>query len=375
MRPVSRLIKRTLKLGLLLLPYSLIFHFGWYRYVTVPDSLTHGMEATIHQMRAHQEARLVIMGDSTSRQSFLFDTYNRYSQQQSINLGLAGSGVLPLHKLAMEFSRPDRSALVIMCGDQFRGIYQKRLIYDLQSMKTWLGIRDLPLLWYYSPTVKDFFAVLAGWTFRASLYRRDLQDLIQHPEVRWQAIQSNWQTFHRPVKPYSPIGENDWAMDISGFEDCVKIQALEFYGFGPPGPERRRREAIWNTYENRRVNEPFDPQAQEKLNRLLEALSSRFQHVFITPAPFFQEYTAIYSAQYQQEMARIMATNTSHYVNVTYIPRDPAIDSDPRNFQDVVHTNRRGAAAFTLYAGRYLERHANMPMSPLLVRALEEIAH
>lgn len=374
MRSFLYQLLRYLKPGLFLLPYALIFHYGWYKYLTVPRSLTHDMETAIFTMSGHVEGKIVVLGDSTARFGFLFDTYNRYSQQQVINLGMAGAGYLPVHKLGKDFGRPDRAALVIFCGDQFRDKDDRRILRDQEYLKTRLAFTDIPALWYYSPSLPVFFSSLSNLSFRAILFRRDLQDLILHPDIRWQALRDNREYFHQTVEPYSPLGENQWTLDITGLDDPRNIPAQLRTGSIPAGQQRVRLEETWKTYQARLLTKDFDSQADIKMQRLLSTLSSSFRHVFITPAPFFQGYRILFPEKYQLRMEQTMASAASHFPNVTFIPKNRDIDSRSRFFQDAIHTNRQGAAALTLHTSRYLERYANLPVSPLLARALQEIA-
>ena len=339
-------------LALLLIAGAALFYFGDFNYLLSDRSSSFSVELALTQSRAHHDATIVVLGNSTAAEDFHANRFNaRSSSARALNLGIpAGHFYLYERLLSAARERGVRPRIVILIVTP--EILSLRpgfdyLLNDLTMLKTELNSGDLLRLASHARDLPSYLNYASYVAVRPVLFRGELRDFFSHPVERLHqtATVRGWLA---SFGPSSPMIETDNSFSVC---DAGPLPALE------QTISRLRREgrASRAAEDERvlagyaaRVHQPLRVDAFEtvRFRRLLYRLAAQSQAVYVVPAPYYDPDYDQYPLAYRRAEEGAIRGVATGVPKVQLLPEFPA---DCRLFFDTVHLNHRGADQFTDY--------------------------
>ena len=131
----------------LILTILFLFYLGFYKYFLTDDSSSLTLENTLHIAKFHQEANIIILGDSTAAVELRPNLFNSIIKNgKAINLGMPGSWFYS-HSLIQSLIKKNNknvdTVILILGPDEYINQGNSRVESDLQYHKTSKSISKL----------------------------------------------------------------------------------------------------------------------------------------------------------------------------------------------------------------------------------------
>jgi hypothetical protein len=269
---------------------AFLFYFGGFNSLLSSQSASLPVELGRAQSRAHPDASIVVLGNSTAAEDFLAQWFNaRSPDEKALNLGVA-SGHLYL--------------------------FERMLALAMHQ-----GVRPV-------------------------LYRAELRDFFGHPRQRLEeaAAVRRWLAGFDRQTPMNEPNNSFSVCDAGPLSELKQtIAGLRREGRAELAADDARVQAGYAV----RVHQPLKVDAFEtvRFRRVLEKLTA-VAPVYLTAAPFYDPDFDQYPRDYRQSAAETIRRVAAQVPGVTVVPD---FASDCSVFFDTVHLNRKGGEQFTEY--------------------------
>jgi hypothetical protein len=330
---------------------AVLFYFGGYRALLSNDSASLQVELARTQSRAHRDASVVVLGNSTAAEGFLPQWFNTHAGgAKALNLGIASGSMFLFERILLmsmrEGVRPQKIILIVTPE-----IFSLRsdfdyLLNDLTVLKTELEATDIVRLAAHTPRLDTYVDHAARVAARPILFRTELRDLFQHPRERLKEAAA-LRAWLRGFDARSPMPESSRAFAVCGIGPLSQlpraIAELRQEKREDTAADYQRVEAGYEV----RVHQPLkvDPFEAARFERLLNRLA-RVAPVYVTAAPYYDPDFDQYPAPYRQNVDQTIREAARRTAGVTLIPD---FQAGCGMMTDTVHLNRTGAEQFTQY--------------------------
>ena len=330
---------------------AFLFYFGGFNSLLSNQSASLPVEVGRAQSRAHPDASIVVLGNSTAAEDFLAQWFNaRSPDEKALNLGVP-SGHLYLFErmlaLAMRQGVRPRK-IVLMTTPEVLSLRPDFdfLMNDLTLLKTEIDAGDFLRLREHTRDPGGYVEYASHVAVRPVLYRAELRDFIVHPRQRLEeaAAVRRWLAgFDRQTPMNEPT--NSFSVCDAGPLPELKetIAGLRRQGRDALAADAERVQAGYAV----RVHQPLKVDAFEtvRFHRLLEKLSA-VAPVYLAAAPFYDPDFDQYPQDYRASAAQTVHAVAAQIPGVAVLPDFAA---DCSLFFDTVHLNRKGGEQFTEY--------------------------
>ena len=336
----------------LLVAGAVLFYFGGFRELLSDQSSSFAVELALTQSRAHREASLVVLGNSTAAEDFHVNRFNARSPgQAAVDLGVPSGHLYLFDRILSagmrEGLRP--RVVVLMLTPEVLSLRPDfdYLLNDLVLLKTVLDSGDLLRLRAHSRSLRAYVNYGSYVVARPVLFRADLRDFFSHPRERIENAEAvrKWLASFGPATP-APQSSNEFSVcQVRSLPDLPQaIAALRKQGRTALAADYQRVLASYAP----RAHQPLRVDAFEtlRLRRLLARFRSLGLAVYVIPAPYYDPDDDQYPLAYRRDEERALHQVVRAVPGVTLLPAFPA---DCSLFFDTVHLNRAGADQFTDY--------------------------
>lgn len=339
-------------LALLLAAGAGLFYFGGFTYFLSNQSSSLSVVLALTQSRAHHEAGIVVLGNSTAAEDFHANRFNAESRGNlALNLGVPSAHIYFYGRIlaaGMEQGLRPRKVVLIYTPEvlSLRPDFDF-LLNDLTMLKTVLDSGDLVRLASQSRSVRDYANYASYVAARPVLFRGELHDLFLHPRARLRdaAVVRGWLA---GFNERSPMIETDNRFSVCNAGPLPELEQtvarLNREGRNAEAADDQRVLAGYAA----RVHQPLRVDGFEtvRFRRLLQHLAAEARSVYVMPAPYYDPHYDQYPADYRRSVEQAVREVTAAVPGVQLLPPFPA---DCRLFFDTVHLNHDGADQFTDY--------------------------
>jgi len=330
---------------------AFLFYFGGFNSLLSNQSASLPVELGRTQSRAHPDASIVVLGNSTAAEDFLAQWFNaRSPNDKALNLGVP-SGHLYLFErmLAMAMRQGVRPRkIILMTTPEVLSLRPDFdfLMNDLTLLKTEIDAGDFVRLRGHTRNTRGYVEYASHLAVRPVLYRAELRDFFMHPRQRLEeaaAVRRWLASFDRQT----PMNEPDNAFSVCEAGRLSELKETI------AGLRLRNRDALADDDARVlagyavRVHQPLKVDAFETLRfrRVLEKLSAAAP-VYLVAAPFYDPDFDQYPRDYRDSATQTIRRVAAQVPGVTMVPD---FSADCGVFFDTVHLNRRGGEQFTEY--------------------------
>jgi len=337
---------------LLLAAGAALFYFGGFTYFLSNQSSSLSVVLALTQARAHHDATVVVLGNSTAAEDFHPNRFNAQSPRRTaVNLGVPSAHLYFFDRIlsaGIDQGLHPRT-IVLMYTPEFLSLWPDFdfLLNDLTMLKTVLNSGDLVRLGSHSRNARAYVNYASYVAARPILFRGEMRDLLLHPRERLDQARTvrTWLASFGPGSPMPETANTFSVCDAGPLPELEQtIARLEREGRASQAAEDQRVLAGYAP----RIHKPLRVDAFETLRfrRVLERLAAETGSVYLVPAPFYDPNYDQYSAEYRRGVDRAVRDVVAAVPGVKLLPPFPA---DCRLFQDTVHLNHQGADQFTDY--------------------------
>jgi|GEM_PF-2192544 len=341
--------------------FVLFFYAGFYKYLLAADSTSLTLENTLHVAKAHQEANIIVLGDSTAAEEFRPNVFNQITTRgKAINLGMPGTWFYShywMQELIKQENRKVDTVILILGPDEFTNTGNNRLIGDLQYHKTRISIFDARALFDFSDSDDFLKTNLLSVLFKPVLFKSDLNDLVLNPINRLIQVPRNLVWLNRRIDPNDLLWEDTRDFDVC---NIGPLSDLEVNLANSLASNDATASAIYkmnlSAYQGRTKEKIINGDIQKNLTFLIKEMANNYKYVYVLNAPIYARFEEVYPTAYLNSISDLTKKVIEPFDDVQYIPVDPAISTDCTNFMDVVHLNLRGGTKLTEYLANYLNK-------------------
>jgi hypothetical protein len=330
---------------------AFLFYFGGFNSLLSNQSASLPVELGRAQSRAHPDASIVVLGNSTAAEDFLAQWFNaRSPDQKALNLGVP-SGHLYLFErmlaLAMRQGVRPRKIILITTPEvlSLRPDFDF-LMNDLTLLKTEIDAADFLRLREHTRDSRGYVEYASHLAVRPVLYRAELRDFLVHPRQRLEeaATVRRWLTGFGRQTPMNESNNSFSVCDAGQLSELQEtIAGLRRQGRTTLADDFARIQAGYAV----RLHQPLKVDAFEtvRFRRVLEELSA-VAPVYLAAAPFYDPDFDQYPRDYRDSASQTIRRVAAQIPGLTVVP-DFAADCSV--FFDTVHLNRKGGEQFTEY--------------------------
>jgi hypothetical protein len=348
---ITKYIGYTL-VALLLIAGAALFYFGGFNYLLSNQSSSFSVELALTQSRAHRDATVIVLGNSTAAEDFHANRFNaRAHGETALNLGVPAAHLYFFDRILSasiaEGVRPQTVVLIVTPEILSLRPDFDYLLNDLTMLKTELNAGDLARLASHSRDLRAYLNYASYVAARPVLFRGELRDFFAHPTERLKeaaAIRGWLASFG----PRSPMTETDNSFSVCDAGPLPALsQTIARLRRQGRAAEAADVERVLPGYAAR-VHQPLHVDAFEtrRFRRLLQRLAARSRAVFVVPAPYYDPDYDQYPLDYRRSEEQTIREVAAGIPKVKLLP---PFSADCRLFFDTVHLNHLGAEQFTDY--------------------------
>ena len=327
-----------------------LFYFGGFASLLSRESASLPVEAERRLSRAHRDATIIVLGNSTAGEGFRTEWFNRHSpKERALNLAVPSGHIYMMERmlsLAMQEGLRPRKIIVTASPDvlSLRPDFDF-LLNDVMLLKTVLTSEDLVRLLAHTRDAGSYLDYASRVAIRPVLYHAELRDLLLHPLQRLEEA-ATIRKYLASIDRNTPLYETIDSSSVCGIGPLAdlkeKIRTLEA-AHDPAASEYTKVQASYAL----RAHQPlavdgFETQRFRHMLRTLAAVA----RVYVVPAPYydpeFEQYTAAYRSRLEETIRRVIA-------GVAGVTLLPAFQADCSMFADTIHLNVSGGEQFTEY--------------------------
>src|ERR1700730_629410 len=197
---------------------AVLFYFGGYTHLLSNESSSLSVEISLTQSRAHRDASIVVLGNSTAAEDFHANWFNARSPDRlALNLGVPGGHMYLFERIrqaSMSEGVHPRTVLLIVTPEllSLRSDFDY-LQNDLITLKTVLDSSDVFRLASHTRNLSHYIDYSAHVAVRPVLFRAELRDFFAHPSDRLKeaTVVRGWLA---SFGPGSPMVESDNSFSV-----------------------------------------------------------------------------------------------------------------------------------------------------------------
>ncbi len=327
-----------------------LFYFGGFASLLSPESASLKVEANRRFSRAHRDATILVLGNSTAGEGFRTEWFNRHSpKEQALNLAMPSGHIYMIERmlsLAMQEGLRPRKIIVTVSPEvlSLRPDFDF-LLNDVMLLKTVLTNEDLARLWAHTRDAGNYLDFASRVAIRPVLYHAELRDLLLHPRQRLEEA-ATIRKYLASIDRNTPLYETSNSFSVCGsgpFADLKeKIRTLEA-AHDPAASDYTNLQASYAL----RAHLPLavDGFETQRFRHMLRALAA-VARVYVVPAAYYDPEFEQYTAAYRSSMEETILQVTAGVAGVTLLP---AFQADCSMFADTIHLNVGGGEQFTEY--------------------------
>jgi len=329
-----------------------LFYFGGFTRLLSDQSSSFQVELGRTQSRAHRDATVVVLGNSTAAEGFRANFFHtRSAGVVALNLAVPSGHIYLFERMLAiaqrEGVRP--RTVVLMLTPEMLSLRKDFdfLLNDLTILKTEIDSSDFVRLASHTADPRHYARYASPVAVRPVLYRAEMRDLLAHPRERIENAE-RLQEWLAGFGPQSEMLETNNTFSVcdagklSKLEATVKQMRREN---SPPGlPDLERVLAGYAA----RVHQPLaiDPFEAKRFEHMLRALASTGAKVYLVEAPYYDPEFDQYSAGFRTAAHQAFERAAAAVPGVSLLP---AFSADCSMMLDTVHLNRKGGEQFTEY--------------------------
>jgi len=333
---------------LLAIAIAWLFFGGGRRQFIAANSSSFSVEYARVQARAHHDAGVLVLGNSTAAEDFDTNWFNAHADVKAVNLGVSSGHLYLFERMLavaqVEKMRP-RAIIVVLTPDLLSlHAHFDFLLNDLTMLRNVADASDVRRLAHHTNDPLKYVRYAAPVALRLPLYRADIRDFITRPRDRLAEAQ-HLRDWFQSFNAKTPARELDTLFSVCRIGPLRNLKSAI---------ERLKQEgqtALIADYA--RVRAGFEGRAgqplavdafeAERFRRVLQILSTAAP-VWLAFAPYYdpdyEQYSAAYRRDFETTVRRVAAQNPK----VNFIPD---IAPECSLFADTVHLNHLGAERFT----------------------------
>jgi hypothetical protein len=329
---------------------AFVFYFGGYVYILSPDSASYSVQLALAQARVHNNARIIVLGNSTAAEGFRVNSFNERSRNKTaLNLGVPSGWMYLWDEIlnqAMEVGvRPD-SVVIMLTPETISKTDFDFLRNDLAMLKVVEGSSDFSRLVPFVRSPVEYVKYASLIAARPILFRAEIQDLAIHPLKRLRDAKDalDWM---RSFRRESEMVQTDNEFAVCDAEPLTSL---------PSTIEALRRKNDPRVADLERVQAGYAIRAGQKLQidahkvdllrTTMENIARRHILVFVTEAPFYDPNFQQYPESYRRDFSAAVRQAVQSVPGAQLLPK---LDADCTMMMDTVHLNRKGGEQFTEY--------------------------
>jgi hypothetical protein len=336
----------------LVLGVAVLFYFGGYTHLLSNESSSLSVEIGLTQSRAHRDASVVVLGNSTAAEDFHANSFNAHSPGKlALNLGVPGGHIYLFERMLQASMREGihpRTVILIVTPEflSLRSDFDY-LQNDLITLKTVLDYGDVFHLASHARNLHDYIEYSARIAVRPVLFRAELRDFFAHPSERLKeaSVVRGWLA---SFGPNSPMVESDNSFSVCEAGALSQLpQTIERLRAEGRIADASNDERVLAGYKPR-VHQPLKVDAFEtaRFRRMLERFAALRVPVYLVDAPYYDPDGDQYPLDYRRSVTAAIQQVVMGISGVALLPDFPA---DCSLFFDSVHLNRKGGEQFTEY--------------------------
>ena len=329
---------------------AFLFYFGGFEYLLSGDSASFSVELALAQARAHPEATVVVLGNSTAAEGFRPNWFKSHaSGAVALNLGVPSGWIYLWQRMletAIGAGAHPRAVVVMLTPEVISATGFDYLLNDLALLKIVLDSRDLAAVAPYARTPRQYADYAIPVLARPVLFRAEMRDFVARPIRRLREAKRIHDWF-RSFQQQSPMIETN-----NEFSVCQAGPLKEL----DKTVDRLRKEnspllgdfARLQTGYAGRAHVPLriDADKTGRLRALIEEITARHIAVYVTEAPFWDPDFDQYPEAYRRDFSSTVRQVVDSVPGATLLPK---LDVDCGMMLDTVHLNRKGGEIFTEY--------------------------
>lgn len=336
----------------LVLGVAVLFYFGGYTHLLSNESSSLSVEVGLTQSRAHRDASVVVIGNSTAAEDFHANLFNTHSPGKlALNLGVPGGHMYLFERILQASMREGvhpRTVILIVTPEllSLRSDFDY-LLNDLITLKTVLDSSDVFHLASHTRNLYDYVEYSAHVAARPVLFRAELRDFFAHSSERLKEA-SVVRAWLASFGPASPMLESDNSFSVCDAGPLPQLhQTIERLRSEGRIADASNDERVLAGYVPR-VHQPLKVDAFEtaRFQRMLERFAALRVPVYVVDAPYYDPDRDQYPLEYRRSVTATIQQVVHGIPGVTLLPDFPA---DCSLFFDTVHLNRKGGEQFTEY--------------------------
>jgi len=331
---------------------AVLFYFGGYTHLLSNESSSLSVEIALAQSRAHRDASIVVLGNSTAAEDFHANSFNAHSPgRRALNLGVPAGHMYLFERLLQASIREGvhPRAIVLIVTPELLSLRPDfdYLQNDLVTLKTILDSSDLIRLASHTRNLSGYIDYSARVALRPVLYRAELRDFFDHPGARLKeaGVVRGWLA---SFGPSSPMVESDNSFSVCDAGPLRQLQqTIEKLQREGRAADAANDERVLAGYTPR-AHQPLKVDAFEttRFRRMLEQFAALRIPVYVADAPYYDPDQDQYPLEYRHSVAAAIQQVIHAVPGVTLLPDFPA---DCSLLFDTVHLNRNGGEQFTEY--------------------------
>ncbi len=327
-----------------------LFYFGGFNLLVADGSSSLQIELARTQSRAHRDASVLVLGNSTAAEGFRANFFNARSQDAiALNLAIPSGHIYLFERMLSiaqrEGVRP--RVIVLMVTPETLSLRSDFdfLLNDLTMLKTELDSTDFARLAAHAPDPLRYTRYAAPVAFRPVLYRADLRDLFAHPHRRMESAERvrHWLSDFGPKSEMLETN-NEFSVCEAGPLEALDSTLRRMRQ--SRDPHLADMERVHTAYAAR-SHQPLviDPSEARRFEHLLRTLAA-VAKVYLVEAPYYDPGYDQYPSGFREAAHRAFEKAVAAIAGVNLLPPFPV---DCGMMLDTVHLNRKGGEQFTEY--------------------------
>jgi hypothetical protein len=336
----------------LVLGVAVLFYFGGYTHLLSNESSSLSVEISLSQSRAHRDASIVVLGNSTAAEDFRANYFNAHSPDRlALNLGVPGGHMYLFERILQASMREGvhPGTIVLILTPELLSLRSDfdYLQNDLVTLKTVLDSGDVFRLASHTRNLSGYIDYSAHVAVRPVLFRAELRDFFAHPSGRLKEV-SVVRGWLASFGPATPMVESDNSFSVCEAGPLPQLnQTIERLRGEGRIADASNDERVLGAYVPR-VHQPLKVDGFEtvRFRRMLERFAALRVPVYIVDAPYYDPDRDQYPLDYLRSVSATIQQVVHSIPGVRLLPDFPA---DCSLFFDTVHLNRKGGEQFTEY--------------------------
>lgn len=327
---------------------AFLFYFGGFEYLLSGDSASFSVELVLAQARAHPEASVVVLGNSTAAEGFRPNWFKSHaSGAVALDLGVPGGWIYLWQRLLETAIGADvhpRAVVVMLTPEVISATDFDYLLNDLALLKIVLDSRDLARLAPYARTPRQYVDYAVPVLARPLLFRAEMRDFVYRPVRRLREAKRIHDLF-RSFQRQSPMIEtnNQFSVCQAGpLNELDKTIARLRDEKSPLLADFARLQTGYAGRAHQLLR--IDAHKTGRLRALLAEIAAQHIAVYVTEAPFWDPNFDQYPEAYRRDFSSTVHQVVESVAGATLVPK---LDVDCGMMLDTVHLNRKGGEIFT----------------------------